>query len=60
MSKGSNGCVSSFNWPGSMEKALSKEAFVINTLMHLRDSMQTVSLLDFKVPLKVGISLVFS
>lgn len=54
-----NRCVSSFNCPGSMEKTLSKEAFVITTLMHLRDFMQTVSLLDFKVPIKVGLSLVF-
>lgn len=41
------------------KKFLSKEAFVITTLMHFRDFTQTVSLSDFKVPLKVGLSLVF-
>lgn len=41
------------------KRPLSKEVFVITTLMHLRDFMQTVSLSDFKVPLKVGLLLVF-
>lgn len=45
--------------PEAWKRPLSKKALVINTLMHLRDFMQTVNLSDFKVPLKVGLSLIF-